>query len=607
MRPVLESAIAVARWLMHLKLETTTVDDITWTYLDSKSPRACPSHQKPEAEIVVILHGFSSMKESMLRVARPLLKHFRVIMPDLPGHGDTTSTLHSYRAEEQAARLHAFLVHLFGATVKVHILGCSMGGMVSGVFAARFPDAIRSVTLICPAGITMPTKSSLFQIFEDTGENYMRVEKVEDFDRLRTYMSFRQRKLPRFIGKFVVEEADKRREALEELMRDILLDQSVLDSLLEKIAAPCLAIWGDSDQILDPSCLDTIKAKVPPQWLTAKVIKDAGHIVHQECHESVSGFALEFLQALPSSTSDIVVQIPTMYVARWVFGLALETATVDDITWSYLDSHGAEDDDVDAPVVVILHGFSSVKESMLRIARPLLPHFRVLMPDLPGHGHTTSTLFSYRADEQAARLHALLLHILPPSTTIHLLGCSMGGMVAGVFAAQYPDRMASVTLICPAGITMPTKSPMFQAYADTGENHMRIENVQDYERMWTYMSARPRKLPSFVSSLVGGFVVDEANKRRQALEDLMRDILLDQTVLDTKLEQIASPCFVLWGDSDRILDPSCLEIVRAKVPAQWLTTKLVPDAGHVVHHEASDVVSASVAAFLLPTTSTSPT
>ena len=43
---------------------------------------------------------------------------------------------------------------------------------------------------------------------------------------------------------------------LEELMRDILLDFTVLDACLEKINKPCLVMWGDHDKILDPSCLD---------------------------------------------------------------------------------------------------------------------------------------------------------------------------------------------------------------------------------------------------------------------------------------------------------------------------------------------------------------
>ncbi|ETV66055.1 hypothetical protein H257_17388 [Aphanomyces astaci] len=96
--------------------------------------------------------------------------------------------------------------------------------------------------------------------------------------------------------------AEKRRDVLEKLMRDILLDASVLDDKLAKITHPCLVVWGDQDKILDISCLEVIKDKIKPQ-LTVKVVADAGHIVHQERHWEVAEHVHEFLQALPPSTS----------------------------------------------------------------------------------------------------------------------------------------------------------------------------------------------------------------------------------------------------------------------------------------------------------------
>ncbi|RHY06238.1 hypothetical protein DYB25_011975 [Aphanomyces astaci] len=284
-------SFAVVRWYCGLILEEATVSDITWTYLDS---------HRETTEVVVVLHGFSSVKESMVRSVRPLFNDYRVIMPDLPGHGDTSSDMDSFRAEEQADRLFAFLAQVLGPSQTIHLVGCSMGGMISGVFAAKYPAAIASVTLICPAGITMPKKSPMFLVYEQTGENHMRVEKPEDFSRLQGYMAHRQRYIPGFILNFI----EKRRDVLEKLMRDILLDASVLDDKLAKITHPCLVVWGDQDKILDISCLEVLPDKIKPQ-LTVKVVADAGHIVHQERHWEVAEHVHEFLQALPPSTSSV--------------------------------------------------------------------------------------------------------------------------------------------------------------------------------------------------------------------------------------------------------------------------------------------------------------
>jgi abhydrolase domain-containing protein 6 len=196
--------LGVACWFAGFKVKTvhTNDDGITWSYLDNDCPSAEP--------VVVFLHGFSSVKESMLRLATPLKKTFRILIPDLPGHGHTTGTtspLTSFRAVEQATRLNHFLqATLHDRQIKIHLIGCSMGGLITGVYAATFPARVASVTLICPAGITMPQKSELYHIYETTGENYMRANTVEEFERLARFLFHRKPKMPRFLMNAIVQE-----------------------------------------------------------------------------------------------------------------------------------------------------------------------------------------------------------------------------------------------------------------------------------------------------------------------------------------------------------------------------------------------------------------
>ncbi|ETV77153.1 hypothetical protein, variant [Aphanomyces astaci] len=170
--------------------------------------------------------------------------------------------------------------------------------------------------------------------------------------------------------------------------------------------------------------------------------------------------------------------------------------------WSYLEKHArSEHDDgergvVDAstqPVVVFVHGFSSEKDSWMSVAKHVPSSARVLIPDLPGHGMTSPMLPSgdYRAMAQVRNLKSFLDATVGPDTPVHLVGCSMGGLISGVFAATYPHRLHSLTLICPAGVSMPRKSPVLKLYEDDGVNAMRGGTVDELTDMFQYIAYRP--------------------------------------------------------------------------------------------------------------------
>ncbi|OQR80695.1 serine protease family S33 [Achlya hypogyna] len=292
---IVQGIFKTLAWFAGFSEYYVQVDDIEWSYLDT-------DNGKTDKPIVLYLHGFSSIKGSMLRVARPSSYEYRVIVPDLPGHGNTTApTVTTYRATEQAVRLEAFLDKVIGQA-KIHVVGCSMGGMIAGTYAAMFPDRVESVTLICPAGITMPKKSPLLQIFEDSGENYMRATTADDFIRLHGYMFHNPRRIPHWVANAIAKERARQGETLERLMDDILLDFQTLDDKLSQIQSPCQVIWGDNDRILDNSSIELIRKTIPEDRLDVHMVPDAGHCVHQEKHAEVGQLVLDFLTKKTSST-----------------------------------------------------------------------------------------------------------------------------------------------------------------------------------------------------------------------------------------------------------------------------------------------------------------
>lgn len=90
------------------------------------------------------------------------------------------------------------------------------------------------------------------------------------------------------------------------------------------------------------------------------------------------------------------------------------------------------------PVMIILHGLYGSSDNWLSIARRLEDRFTIFIPDLRNHGkspHTSTHTF----EDMVGDLHLFFLHHHIKTATI--LGHSMGGKLAMMFAADYPEMV----------------------------------------------------------------------------------------------------------------------------------------------------------------------
>ncbi|KAF3856745.1 hypothetical protein F7725_017468 [Dissostichus mawsoni] len=111
------------------------------------------------------------------------------------------------------------------------------------------------------------------------------------------------------------------------------------------------------------------------------------------------------------------------------------------------------------PSLLLLHGFSASKDMWLPIVKHLPRGQHVVCVDMPGHEGTTRTgAQDYCIQGQVARIHQFVKSIGLDKRPFHLAGTSMGGNVAGVYAAHHPAHLSGVTLMCPAGLVFPTES-----------------------------------------------------------------------------------------------------------------------------------------------------
>jgi len=247
--------------------------------------------------------------------------------------------------------------------------------------------------------------------------------------------------------------------------------------------------------------------------------------------------------------------------------IAPSTVEIDGRSISYLTLGEAGAGDP----VVLVHGFGGDKNSWLFVQQPLSETHLVHALDLPGHGQSGKDVGDGSLDTLAAAVLGLLDAV--GVGRAHLVGHSLGGAVVAAVAAAAPDRVASLTLLAPAG---------FGAAADA-----------EYLRGFAAAASRRELKP-----LLGRLFADESQVTRQLVDDLLRYKRLDgvsaalHTLLGTLLagdrqaielpallEKVSGvPVTVVWGDEDRILPvPDGVELARVK-------------AGHMLHMEAANDV-----------------
>ncbi|RLO07940.1 hypothetical protein DYB28_004918 [Aphanomyces astaci] len=298
---------------------------------------------------------------------------------------------------------------------------------------------------------------------------------------------------------------------------------------------------------------------------------------------------------------------------RSKLGVAVRSVRAGGYTWSYLDNSSSS-----RVTVVFIHGFSSEKDTWLNIMGYLAQPARLLAPDLPGHGATTpsSPFHNYSVGAQVRNLLTFLDKTVGPDIPVHLVGHSMGGLIAGVFAATFPHLVSSVTLLCPAGISMPTRSPVLAMLEDTGVNLMQATTVDAMQTLLWYAEAKPghpissrrnttsssfhhnhlatpssHKLRTRSNRFLSRFYAKHQADRKQVVDKILSDMLPERTTLEDRLADIEAPTLVLWGSDDQILDVSCVDNIHRH---EWINTVVVAGCGHTLPQRRPEVCAAYI-------------
>ncbi|WP_339825718.1 alpha/beta fold hydrolase [uncultured Parasphingorhabdus sp.] len=267
-----------------LTLKSIKAGDMVWPYLEGGSP---------DAEPLVLLHGFGGDKDNWAAYAPEIVGKYRLIAPDLPGFGENTRDIdRDYDMATQASRVRDFLDAM--GIEKCHIGGNSMGGFVSLRFALDYPERLISMTLFNNAGVVGVNESKLQKEAQD-GKNPLEIHSPDDVKRMLAFVAHKPMKVPGQIRKIFYEDFAVHRALLDKIFWTLVEDGTAkpLNDQLDQVKAPTLIIWGRHDQLIDVSCVDVLEKGIPNA--ESIIFEDVGHIPMIENPKGTAKRHLEFL------------------------------------------------------------------------------------------------------------------------------------------------------------------------------------------------------------------------------------------------------------------------------------------------------------------------
>jgi len=235
------------------------------------------------------------------------------------------------------------------------------------------------------------------------------------------------------------------------------------------------------------------------------------------------------------------------------------------------------------PSLLLIHGLGYARWGWEPVVEPLARSFDVLLFDNRGIGESDAPPGPYTAAQMASDAVQVLDEARVERT--HVLGTSLGGMVAQELALTHPGRVDKLVLACttPGGagahpmpeqtVRLLTNGATLRDFvANALEPDSRVELV---ERILEHRLATAQPPEGWLAQAAAGAEFDAYERAGS----------------------IAAPALVLHGDGDVVVDPRNAELLAGLLPHASL--ELLPGTGHLFFWQQPERFVALVEEFLL--------
>jgi pimeloyl-ACP methyl ester carboxylesterase len=151
----------------------------------------------------------------------------------------------------------------------------------------------------------------------------------------------------------------------------------------------------------------------------------------------------------------------------------------------------------------------------------------------------------------------------------------MGGRITGLYTHAYPQQVISMAFFCNAGVVSPEPSEMMKML-EQGHNPLLLTSPDDFDRMLGFVSYKK----PFIPWPVKGVMARRAFSHRDFNAYIFSQYKADRSAgLEDKLPAIKNPTLILWGEDDRLLHVSSVEVMKPLLPQAEVV--IMPETGHV--------------------------
>ena len=246
-----------------------------------------------EGEPLLLISGIGQDHSTWGLMGPALHPHFRLILPDNRGVGQTGMPDMTYTVEQMASDFLALLDKLDVAST--HVVGHSLGAAIAFEMGRAYPERVRKVVMmsgLCPGPqVVMPSGEAMELLTDRSGEPE---ELVKRGTRVATAPGFEECQ-PQLFNR-LVQAGLNRTQPPKIYQRQSAAGGLYLqeDHLVDGFEPPLLLVYGQHDQVAPPENGERIQQELPEADLT--LISEAGHFLHVEQPAAVSDAIIAFLE-----------------------------------------------------------------------------------------------------------------------------------------------------------------------------------------------------------------------------------------------------------------------------------------------------------------------
>ncbi len=257
--------------------------------------------------------------------------------------------------------------------------------------------------------------------------------------------------------------------------------------------------------------------------------------------------------------------------------------------------------------LVLLHGWMDCGPSWQFLVDALAQERRILAPDWRGFGDSAWCDDGYWFPDYLADLDALL-DAEAPGQAVDLVGHSMGGNVAGLYAGVRPERIRRLALLEGFGMRPATADDAPERYRQWLDEQQTVPTMHAPDS-WDALAERlmrqhPHMPPEHAAFVARCWARENADGslelRGDPLHKRKNPVLYRLEEAQACWRNITAPCLWIWGTESRVLrmfeDPASWE-ARTRCFRNW-TGIAIEHAGHMLQHDQPKAVAQALEPFL---------